>query len=78
MTNRAGLVRGAVLAYLVAALSPNIYVANAALPVPTTTLCCCIRTCFHAHPAQVAQRAARGAGVRGLAPLLHRPAHAAG
>lgn len=40
MTDRAGLVRGAVLAYLVAALSPNIYVANAALPVLTITLCC--------------------------------------
>ena len=39
MADRAGL--GAVLAYLVAALSPNIYVANAALPVLANTLCYC-------------------------------------
>ena len=54
MTDRSGLVRGAVLAYLVAALSPNIYVANAALPVLAEGCAGVVtRTCFHAHPAQV-------------------------
>ena len=80
ITERAGLVRGAVLAYLVAALSPNIYVANAALPVRALLLLL-LQSCALASTRillrWVAEPGAR-AGIRGHPALLHRLAHAAG